>query len=50
MTTASSPVTTALWQRSAVELAATIKCGEASSRQVVQAHLDRIDAVNDGLN
>ncbi len=49
-TTTASPVTTALWQRSAVELAATIKSGETSSRQVVQAHLDRIDAVNDGLN
>ena len=39
-----------LWRRSAVELAAAIKSGDTSSREVVEAHLDRIDAVNNGLN
>lgn len=34
----------------AVELAAAIKVGDTSSRDVVEAHLDRIDEVNDGLN
>lgn len=39
-----------LWRRSALELAALIRTGEVSSRQVVAAHLDRIDAVNPHLN
>ncbi len=41
---------TALWQRSALDLAAMIRGGETSSRAVVEAHLDRIDAVNADLN
>jgi amidase len=39
-----------LWQLSAAELAATIRSKEASSREVVDAHLERIDAVNARVN
>jgi amidase len=39
-----------LWGKSAVELAAMIRDREVSSRDVVQAHLDRIEAVNPHLN
>jgi len=39
-----------LWQESASTLANLIRSGQASSREVVQAHLDRIDAVNGALN
>jgi amidase len=39
-----------LWRKGAVELAAMIRGGEVSSREVVQAHLDRIAAVNRDLN
>ena len=39
-----------LWRRGAVELAAMIRGGEVSSREVVQAHLDRVEAVNAHLN
>src|SRR6185437_8310155 len=39
-----------LWGRSAVELAAMIRGREVSSREVVQAHLDRIEAVNLQVN
>ena len=39
-----------LWRNGAVELAAMIRDREASSREVVQAHLDRIEAVNPHLN
>src|SRR4051794_20820745 len=39
-----------LWSRSAGELAAMIRRKEVSSREVVQAHLDRIDAVNGAVN
>lgn len=41
---------TELWRRSALELAAAIAEGEVSSREVVDAHLDRIQAVNPELN
>lgn len=41
---------TELWQRSATELAAAIAAGEVSSREVIDAHLGRIDAVNGRLN
>jgi len=40
----------ALWQRSAGELASLIRSREVSSREVVQAHLDRIDDVNGAIN
>ncbi len=43
-------MSTELWQKSAAELAGMIREKEASSREVVQAHLDRITAVNDQLN
>ncbi len=39
-----------LWQRTATELATMIAGGETSSREVVEAHLARIDAVNEQLN
>ncbi len=39
-----------LWRKSAVEMAALIREGEVSSREVVQAHLDRIKAVNPDVN
>src|SRR3954470_21794565 len=41
---------TELWQRSALELASAIASREVSATEVVQAHLDRIDAVNDRVN
>jgi amidase len=39
-----------LWQLSALDLAETIRTGGASSREVLQAHFDRVDAVNGHLN
>lgn len=39
-----------LWRQGATELAALIAAREVSSREVVQAHLDRIDEVNGHLN
>ena len=39
-----------LWTRTALELATLIRQGHVSSREVVQAHLERIDAVNGYLN
>jgi len=39
-----------LWQRGAVELAAMIRGREVSSREVIQAHLDRVEAVNPRVN
>jgi amidase len=41
---------TELWQLGAVELAATIRSREASCRQVVDAHLRRIEEVNPAVN
>lgn len=41
---------TAPWQRSALDLAAAIRGGELTSREVVEAHLARIDEVNPWLN
>ena len=35
-----------LWRKGAVELAAMIRDREVSSREVVQAHLDRVETVN----
>lgn len=40
----------ALWQRDAFELSHLIRTGQVSSREVVDAHLDRIEAVNSRLN
>jgi amidase len=39
-----------LWQLSALELAGKIRTGEATSREVLRAHIDRIEAVNGHLN
>ena len=39
-----------LWRRGAGELAAMIAAREVSSREVVDAHLARIEAVNPRLN
>jgi len=39
-----------LWKKSALTLAAMIRIGEVTSREVVQAHLERIEAVNPALN
>ena len=36
--------------KSATELAAAIRAGDATSVQVVQAHYDHLDKVNPGLN
>jgi len=44
------PMIPPLCGRSAVELAAAIKSGDTCSREVVQAHLDRIEAINEDLN
>ena len=41
---------TELWQLGAVELAATIRSREASCREVVDAHLRRIEAVDRAVN
>ena len=35
-----------LWQRRAVDLAAMLATGEVSAREVLDAHIARIDAVN----
>ena len=39
-----------LWRKGAVQLAAMIRDREVSSREVIQAHLDRVEAVNPHLN
>ena len=39
-----------LWKKGAIELAADIADGTVSSREVVQAHLDRISEVNSHVN
>lgn len=43
-------MTKELWQESASSLANMIRSGAASSRDVIEAHLERIDAVNDAVN
>ena len=39
-----------LWRLNALELGARIHCGEVTSREVVEAHLDRIEATNGAIN
>jgi amidase len=39
-----------LWRNSALELAAMIRDREVSSREVIQAHLERVEAVNSRVN
>jgi len=41
---------TGLWRLSATELAALIRHRQVSAREVIEAHLRRIDAVNPALN
>ncbi len=41
---------TELWRRSAVDLAALLRGGELSARELLEAHLDRIDEVNPTVN
>jgi fatty acid amide hydrolase 2 len=41
---------TAITERSAVELAASIRAGELSSREVVEAHIERIEGANGRIN
>ena len=41
---------TDLWRQSATELAETIRTKRASSQEVVEAHLQRIDACNPSVN
>lgn len=43
-------IATELWQLSAGELAAAIRSRKASCREVVEAHLRRIEAVNPAVN
>ena len=41
---------TDLWRLSAIDLATKIRSKDVSAREVIDAHLDRIDAVNGALN
>jgi len=43
-------VTKELWQESATSLADMIRTGSTTSRDVIEAHLERIDAVNGAVN
>ncbi len=45
-----SVVAKELWQESASSLAQLIRSGETSSREVAEAHLERINAVNASIN
>src|SRR5256885_270950 len=45
-----APDTNAIYYKDATELAALIRTKQLSSREVVQAHLDRIGAVNPKIN
>ena len=47
---ASGATTADLWRMSALELADAIRSRQVSSRQVIDAHLRRIDAVNPAIN
>jgi Asp-tRNA(Asn)/Glu-tRNA(Gln) amidotransferase A subunit family amidase len=42
----STTTVTELWRMSATELAEAIRSGQVSSREVVEAHLRRIEEVN----
>src|SRR6516225_607832 len=43
-------MTTPIWQWSAVDTAAAIRDGRATSEEVVQAHIDRMHAANPAIN
>src|SRR5512142_1485819 len=45
-----SVTTTDLWRMSTVELAEAIRSRQASSQEVIEAHLRRIEAVNPAVN
>ncbi|HEX2729417.1 MAG TPA: hypothetical protein VHM16_06645, partial [Rubrobacteraceae bacterium] len=45
-----SVTTTDLWRMGAVELAGAIRSRQASSQEVIEAHLRRIEAVNPSVN
>jgi hypothetical protein len=45
-----SGTATDLWCMSATDLAGAIRSGQASSREVIEAYLRRIEAVNPGLS
>ena len=45
-----SVTTTDLWRMSATELAEAIRSRQASSQEVIEAHLRRIEAVNPSVN
>jgi amidase len=45
-----SVTTTGLWSMSATDLAEAIRSKQASSREVVEAHIRRIEAVNPAIN
>jgi amidase len=46
----SGTAATDLWRMSAIELARVIRSGRASSREVIEAHLQRIEDVNPAVN
>ena len=39
-----------LWRKTALELASDIRSGAATSREVLEAHLDRVSAINPHVN
>src|SRR4029453_10133933 len=41
---------TELWRMSATELAEAIRSRQVSSSEVIEAHLQRIEAINDSIN
>ncbi len=43
-------VTTDLWRMSATDLAEAIRSKQASSHEVIEAHLRRVEAVNPAIN
>jgi amidase len=45
-----SMAATGLWRMSAMDLAEAIRSGQASSQEVIEAHLRRIEAVNPSVN
>lgn len=45
-----SITTTVLWRMSAVELAEAIRSKQVSSQEVIESHLQRIEAVNPSVN
>ena len=49
-TTGDQDMATELWTKSATDLAALIASGDTSSVEVLNAHLERIEAVNPSLN